>query len=60
MGTGLEHSKWGPSCGTAYEQYSQNLYTFFIETTGALRPEELFLRSIEILKNKLLKLKLDS
>ncbi len=57
LGTGSIHAKWCPSTGTSYEENDDGSYTFFIETVGSVGPKELFLESINVLKEKLLNLK---
>ena len=53
IGSGLIHSKWSPSCGTSYIDHENGQMTFKIETTGSMRPIDLFDKSIDILINKL-------
>ena len=53
MGSGFEHSKWSPCCGTSFELNDDGSYRFKIETTGALEPEETFKKSIRHLQEKL-------
>jgi DNA-directed RNA polymerase alpha subunit len=66
MGTGYTHAKWSPSCGTTFissdssdssdNSDNSDKYTFLVETTSALTADELFSRSISILREKLTKL----
>jgi DNA-directed RNA polymerase alpha subunit len=56
-GTGSDHAKWNPCCGIAYKEVNENLYNFHIETTGSLRPKEVILHSVDILKKDLIKYK---
>jgi DNA-directed RNA polymerase subunit D len=54
LGTGSVHAKWSPSCGTTYiENEKEGNYTFNIESTGVMPPEDIFKGSLEYLKDKL-------
>ena len=53
LGNGLVHAKWSPSCGTSYIDHENGLLTFKIETTGSMRPIDIFDRSIDILVGKI-------
>lgn len=53
LGSGSIHAKWSPSCGTSYRENDDGSYTFFIETVGSMSSDEMFLKSIESLENRL-------
>jgi len=53
LGSELIHSKWSPSCGTTYIDHENENITFKVETTGSMKPIELFDRSIDILLGKI-------
>jgi DNA-directed RNA polymerase subunit D len=56
-GTGEQHSKWSPCCGTSYEKLDDNLFKFHIETTGQLSPKEVLSEAIQIIIKDLHKYK---
>jgi len=56
-GTALENAKWSASCGTSYKQLTKTSYEFHIETTGCISAKDCFLKSIDILKEDLVKVK---
>lgn len=53
LGTGREHAKWQASVAGYKTGDKKKDYTFNLETTCGLKPEEILLKSIEILENKL-------
>ena len=55
LGNGLIHAKWSPSCGTTYIDHEDNEkgLTFKIETTGSIKPIDLYNKSIDILLGKI-------
>jgi DNA-directed RNA polymerase subunit D len=56
-GTGTEHAKWSPCCGTSYEKINDYEFKFHIESVGQLTPLEILKESISILNKDLGKYK---
>jgi DNA-directed RNA polymerase alpha subunit len=56
VNTGYAHAKWSPSCGVSFIE-NENEFVFNIESTSALPPRDIFIRSVSILKEKLEELK---
>lgn len=56
-GIGADHSKWSISCGTSYKKMDETTHHFVIETNGSFTPKEALLKSIQILKDDLIKYK---
>ncbi len=56
-GTGEDHAKFNVCCGTTYRKISDNMHHFHIESTGVYTAKEIFQKSLEILKEDLLKYK---
>lgn len=52
-GTGYEHAKWSPVSATSFSENDDGSYTFNIESIGQLEPLEIFIKAVEILKNKI-------
>ena len=52
-GIGINHSKFSVCCGTSYKKLSDNSVEFYIETTGVYTAKEVFIKSLDILKNEI-------
>lgn len=63
-GTGKDHSKWSPVVTATYKKFNvdseispvvggDNIFRFYVETTGAISPNNLLLLSLQILNTKL-------
>lgn len=53
MGIGYEHAKWSPSCGTIIKKNDSG-FNVKLETTLSLSPENMFIKGIEVLREKLI------
>ncbi len=53
-GIGEEHSKYNVCCGTSYKKINDNLYRMHIESCGNYTAKDIFIKSLDILKNDLL------
>lgn len=57
IGSGEQHAKWSPCCGTSYEKIGENEFKFHIESVGQLEPKQIMLDAIAIITKDLHKYK---
>jgi DNA-directed RNA polymerase alpha subunit len=50
---GKTHAKWSPSCGISYKDNDDGTFLFNVETNECISAKDVFVRSLEILQNKL-------
>jgi DNA-directed RNA polymerase subunit D len=53
-GNGEEHAKYSVCCGTSYKKINDNLYKIHVESCGNYTAKDIFIKSLDILKNDLL------
>ena len=50
---GKDHAKWTPVCTASYTIEEGDVYRFTVESTGAVKPVDVLLAAIDILRKKL-------
>lgn len=53
LGSGSTHAKWSPCTGTSYKENDDGSFTFFIETSGVISADDVFMEAIDLLIEKL-------